>query len=120
MSDNVVDFTTHWLKKQEQIESQESGLDDLHDICTVVANEALNSLRDDYGLDIQSIEYSPEIIFFFEAFKGLIMKCDGQWHPFQDFAQEFFDAQGIKIVESADGGYHFVIDDEDDKEPAND
>lgn len=120
MSNNVVDFTTHWLKREltkEEMEKEEAL--DLHDICTLVANDAIDILHDEYDIDTESIEFSPEIVFFFESLKGLIMKAAGHWHPFQDFAADFFKANGIS-VELNDEGYHFVIAGDNPAEPSND
>ena len=118
MDNNVVDFTERWLKREttkEEIEKDE--LEDLHDICTLVSNDAINALRDEYDMDTDKIEFSPEIIFFFEAFKGLIMKCEDLWHPFQDLAQDFFDAQGITIEQDESGNYRFVLSQQEEPEP---
>lgn len=121
MNDNIVDFTSRWLQREETKEELEQDeLEDLHDICTIVSNDAINALADEYDLDIQQIEFSPEIIFFFEAFKGLILKCAGHWHPFQDMAKEFFDAYGITIQLKDDGNYHFVMRNTELETPAND
>ena len=120
-SNNVVDFTEFWLKKEVTKEEQEHNeLDDLHDICTLVANDALNILNEEYDIDTESIEHSPEIIFFFEAFKGLIMKAAGHYHPFQDLALEFFEMNGITIEMKDDGNYHFVLNGIKEPEPEND
>jgi hypothetical protein len=123
MTDNVVDFTDRWLQKEQKKEelqevAERDELDDLHDICTLLANDALDAMYNEYNLDIEKIEFSPEMIFFFETFKALILKCAGHWHPFQDIAKEFFDSQGIRVVETGDGNYHFVMG--DPEEPAND
>lgn len=115
--DNVVSLNEFKQKKEEEIKVREiDDIDHLHDICTQVSNEAINMLEE-YGLDIDKIEYSPEIIFFFEAFKGLIMKCEDLWHPFQDLAQDFFDAQGITIEQDESGNYRFVLSQQEEPEP---
>ena len=128
MTDNVVDFTDRWIKKEEHKEkiqkieeiNEINEINELHDICTLVANDALNALYEEYDLEIDKIEFSPVMIFFFEAFKGLIMKCAGHWHPFQDAAQDFFDSQGIEVHETEDGGYHFALGNKEEILPAND
>ena len=120
MTDNVVDLNKFRQTKQKVEEDPDKDKDEyLHNICTYQCNDAIDSLQD-WGLDTTNIEFSPEMIFFFEAFKGLIMKCAGHWHPFQDLAQEFFDAYGIKVVEDENGNYRFTLEPEEDEEPAND
>jgi hypothetical protein len=123
MANNIVDFTTYWVTKKDSQESKEiQDIDDLHAITTELSNLVIDSLPD-YDIDISGIEFSPEIVFFFEAFKALIYKCEGLWHPFQDKANEFFEEQGITIEKKDDGTYHYVIDDicpMNISEPAND
>lgn len=123
MSNNVIDFTAKLLEKQDQIDKAATDqFEDLSDICQDVANECLNSLREDFDLPIDEIEASPEIIFFFESLKGLIFKSMGQWHPFQEFAQDFFDMWNIKVVEKENGNYEFKMEglDSESAPPAND
>lgn len=120
MTDNVVDFTKYLSQREETEVEETDELENLHQWCTELCNEMLNSLNEDYNIDTREIEYSPEIIFFFEAFKGLMLKCSGHWHPFQDMAKDFFVEQGISIEESPDGNYKFVIKGMLDNKPAND
>lgn len=119
-ANNVVDFTERWLKREQTKEELENDqFEDLHDICTLVANDALDALRYEYDIDVDQLEFSPEMIFFFEAFKALILKSQDYWHPFQDYAQAFFEANKISVRLGDDGNYHFVIGDEDEQ-PSND
>lgn len=121
MTDNIVDLASHRKKKEdEEITLELNDYENLHQICTESANEMINNLYEDYDINIAKIEYSAEMIFFFEAYKGLVMKCVDQWHPFQDMAQQFMEDQGI-VIEKYDGGYRFVLlPDDEEQEPAND
>lgn len=123
MTDNIVDFASR-LKAREKMneELQSTQMEELHQICGEVANETLNCLRDDYDIPIENIEYSPEIIFFFESFKALVFAAVGEWHPFQGFAAEFMETYKIKVVEQENGNYSFTVDENAIKSenPAND
>lgn len=121
-SNNIVDFLGWKQNKQEKLNEEE--LDDyerVHEICTETANDLLNDLDQYYDINVQKVEYAPEMIFFFEAYKALVMKCADQWHPFQQIAEDFMEDQGI-VVERYEGGYKFTIkgDSEEDDPPAND
>lgn len=124
MSNNVIDFTDRLKKRQltdKEIEDDE--LEDLHQISSIIANQVLDMLSEEYGIDTNELEMGPEVIFFFEAFKGLVLKSANHYHPFQDFAHDFFVTYGVKIEEQPDGNYNFVIGetlDEDPVGPAND
>jgi hypothetical protein len=109
-------------RKQKEVQHNLPDIedyDDLHEICTNTANELINNLYNDYDINISTVEYSPEMIFFFEAYKGLVMKCVDQWHPFQDMAAQFMEDQGI-VIEEYEGGYRFVLLPDEEPEPAND
>lgn len=117
MNDNVViDFLSKKKEREEKlIEIELEDNENIHDICTTTANKIINALDEDYGLDVQKIEYSAEMIFFFEAYKSLVMKCIDQWHPFQDIAQEFMEEQGITVELGSDGNYLFVFNPPNDE-----
>jgi hypothetical protein len=117
MTDNIIDFTSRLKEKKEQVDLEDN--DTIQDICTETANELLNDLDEYYGLDLHKVEHGAEMIFFFEAYKALLMKCVDQWHPFQDVAADFMAQQKI-VVEEHEGGYRFVIGDEEPEDPAND
>ena len=120
MTGEVIDITSARKQKEEENTLPDTeDYDSLHEICTSTANELINNLYNDYDINISNVEYSPEMIFFFEAYKGLVMKCVGQWHPFQDMAEHFMVEQGI-VVEHNEGGYRFVLLPDDEVEPAND
>lgn len=120
-SNNIVNIGDWKQKKQETIiDDPADDYESLHEICTHTANELLNELDEEYNINVQKVEYAPEMIFFFEAYKALVMKCSDQWHPFQDLAEEFMREQGI-VVEYHQGGYRFTVKDEVDEDPpAND
>ena len=112
--------TERWLKKEEQKEEiGRDELEDLHDICTLVANDLLDALHYEYELDTDKIEFTADIVFFFEALKGMVLKTAGHWHPFQDLSEEFFKANGVTVEETADGNYKFVIGDGADEDSIN-
>jgi hypothetical protein len=113
VTDNIIDFTSRLQEKLEKVD------DEIHKICTETANELINNLYEDYDLNISNVEYSPEMIFFFEAYKSLVMKSADQWHPFQELAMDFMIEQNITI-EKDDDGYRFVIEGDAEDEPAND
>jgi len=117
MSDNIIDFTSKMKEKIDRVDIDDD--ENIHEICTETANEIINALQEFYDLDVRKIEYSAEMIFFFEAYKGLVMKCVDQWHPFQDMAQQFMEDQGI-VIEEYEGGYRFVLQPDEDPIPAND
>lgn len=115
MSDNIVSFEKYIDK------STESRYDELHDIGSYIADGILDNLWESHGVDIESIEGRPEIIFMVEAIKCVIMTAEGFDHPFQQAAQEFFDSVGIKVIQT-ENGYSYVFDEEieDETVPAND
>lgn len=115
MTDNVIDLFS--VKKQKEAKFQDSSETtyDLHKICTEVVNEVVDSLYYDFGLDTNNIECSAEMFFFFESFKSMLYKCVNEWHPFQDISNAFMLEHGITI-EPFDGGYRFVMEDNEDDE----
>lgn len=122
MTDNIVDFLAHRKPKSEEPEVVDMQDEEaIHEICTQSANDLLNNLGTVYGLDLTDVECSPEMVFFFEAHKSMIMKSVGQWHPFQDMAEMFMEDQNITI-EEYDGGYRYVMNpiEEEEDIPAND
>ncbi len=127
MTDNVVDFTSRLKEKLEKLDLEDDASssryleddDKVHEICTETANEMINNLEEDYGFDTSKIEHSAEMIFFFEAYKALLMKCVDQWHPFQDMAEQFMIEQKITIEED-ENGYRYILSEEISDEPAND
>lgn len=120
MTDNVVDFSSWKKKKQKNNSVDINDYEYVHEICTDTANELLNGLIEYHNIDTQKVEYAAEMIFFFEAYKALVMKCIDQWHPFQEIAEEFMREQGV-MIEHYDDGYRFVIKNQsDENDPAND
>ena len=116
--DNIVNFKS--FKAENQAEAESSRFDELNEIAAGFANELLNDLQDVSGVSIDKVEGGPDIVYFVESLKSLVFASEGFFHPFQEYAKQFFDEVGVSIVE-IDGGYNYVIGGKmADNTPSND
>ena len=108
--DNVVDFSKFKEKKEEEIP------DKLHTLSTDIVNYFLDDILPKYGVDMNKIEASQELLFFVEALKSMLFYANDHYHPFQDEAEDFCTAYNVQVVEH-EGGYDYKIgmDDNNDE-----